>query len=288
MNRIKFMTIWGLLAIGASLLIFHKRQDDVVVVLHEGQDKNTTITMPYRDAVRLEVFFRELIMKDGLGYTLVGKKPMSFGVCRNKFPLDKMTVGWDTWQKYAHLCQNPRFGFWAEQAAWSKGIKALVLVDKQEAAQVIEQNRSDFQEVLQIPDVHLDLLLRAAQEQPLIQQVLHNHDALLGILLGYGRDNAWWYHARDKTQNNPSVWEQTLQPTGFIEYLRRHWSRAQMDDMFLPGFVGMAASAESMALKKHYLAARQDLIRYYEGKNFLEATLNLYKNGPSEIQKSEL
>jgi hypothetical protein len=48
----------------------------------------------------------------------------------------------------------------------------------------------------------------------------------------------------------------------------------------VPMFVGHPDSEESKELKKKYTAAKAALDRFYDGKNFLEATLSLFKCGP--------
>lgn len=231
------------------------------------------LQIPYIDAVFLELFFRKVILRDSLGYTLIGEKPMSFGVLSGY----TMRRGWEIWEKYKHHFANSRFEFWVEEATWTDQVKFVVLMDKHQLSKVFEENIQDFQLLLGT-DVSINRLLGQLPSQPFLKQILKNQEALIGICLGYGRTNAWWYHNRDKSLMNPSVWEKEYHNT-FPHYLMVSfcpWKKYQIEELALPGFVGEANAPETMLLKQRYVKARRGLIDYYTNKNFLEATLSLF------------
>ena len=264
--------------------------NEIALKIQEPFGKRLIIKMPLRDAKRLEWLFLNLMVQETWAYTLGGSKPVSFCFGELPFPslpsLFPMTIrfalGWKTWEKYHHLLENSRFEMWREIDPQSKRIQGLI-VDKFRFADAIEENREDFCKVLQKDPIQIDdLLVRPVMRQPFV-----HHNALLGILLGFGRGNAWWFFHRERWEKNPSVWEAEIHDPILRRFVQKFWSlnKFEITDMLLPAFAGDGHSEESIALKKRYLSIREELFQYYQGKNFLEATLSLYKSGP-DILKS--
>ena len=284
-KSVRAFIICGLLIVGAFITAgLYVRHKTVTIVVAECQDKKTPIEIPYIDAFFLDFFFRELILRDSLGYTLIGEKPMSFGGFsdpkRTFFPFITdycMVRGWKLWEKYKQYFLNPRYKFWMEESTWTERVKFIILIDKHQISEVFENNIQDFKLLLGA-DISTNHLLEQSQNKPLLKNILNNQEALIGILLGYGRDNAWWYHNRDKSLKNPSVWGRECQ-----NKFKLPWKKYQIEELALPGFVGDPDSSETILLKQRYLNARKRLLDYYKNKNFLEATLNLFKNGPDSV-----
>jgi hypothetical protein len=117
-------------------------------------------------------------------------------------------------------------------------------------------------------------LLREAKGSSLLE-VLEDHQALIGIILGYGRENSWAFlESCEKRVPVGDVWKgeiskeiQTCRvPVDIHECLALE---------SCPNFAGYPNSEESIALKKAYLLTRDKVINYYKDKDFLEATLSL-------------
>ena len=110
-----------------------------------------------------------------------------------------------------------------------------------------------------------------------MNEVLEGHQGLIGIVLGYGRDNSWQFHEACKNRTIVDwVWgeedsyfvEESMElDIPLTDYYLSHYS--------CPSFAGDPNSAESLALKAEYILTKQKVVEYYKGKDFLEATLSL-------------
>lgn len=110
-------------------------------------------------------------------------------------------------------------------------------------------------------------------EESSLEDVFQQHQALIGIVLGYGRNNAWEFQKRSaRREILRCVWDT-------VDGIQtREAARSIEESLFLescPSFAGDPFSEESLALKEEYLLTRQKVIEYYKDKDFLEATLSL-------------
>jgi hypothetical protein len=238
------------------------------------------VKMPRGDARCLDRFFREILVADSLAYTLVGAKPLSF-VCYRKAgglswmrPSLRISRGWKVWKRYQHLFQTDRLLFWSEESPWVGGVSCLILADVKQCNQLA--STADFRNVVAAPD-----LFRDVGHTSFFHDTLKMHEALIGILLGFGQENAWLYY-----QNGQLAKWAKLPPIGEADRGGRFYSwryctlqTIHMSDLGLPRFVGDPESEESRQLVNKYRTAREQIRRYYEGKDFLSATLSLYKYG---------
>ena len=120
-------------------------------------------------------------------------------------------------------------------------------------------------------------LLREAKNRSLMNEVLEGHQGLIGIVLGYGRDNAWQFLEGCKNRTAIGwVWgeednyfgEESLESDlTLANYYLSHYS--------CPSFAGDPNSVESLTLKTEYILTKQKVMDYYKDKDFLEATLSL-------------
>ena len=279
------LTLWLFLVI--ALLGELWQRSERVISVEDGNGETVSLHISRRDARRLELFFRKLIIKDPFAYTLAGSKPISDTSFRK--PLapffmvqsPSMLQGWKIWEKYRIHFENPRFSFWIEENPWVKNQFLVVLADQYHCNQVVQQHRQDFEQVLNKSPVNFNDLLHT---QPFFQNALLKHDALIGILFGFGRENSWDYCNPKKHKRLIWSMKKARRLIFRLKSRSRFFRTPQACDMLLPFFVGDPDSEESKDLKKTYLAIREKLIRYYEGKEFLEATLSLFMRGPSALE----
>lgn len=117
------------------------------------------ISLPKNDAKRLEYLFRELIVYNSAGYTLLGNKPVSFE-CFTKpqlkwdflyiwhtfFPSNlKKYRAWKTWQRYEHLFNKGiEILIWSEPSPWIKNGELIVIASKKQIDRVLQENQEEF------------------------------------------------------------------------------------------------------------------------------------------------
>ena len=277
------------------------QRSPVTLSIQEPRGSQKLIRIPRRDANRLEAFFRYVFAWDGIVFSLTGSKPLSLAahgigifdcgykpnhLIQHVYSIRRFKIGWETWEKYSHLFKNDRFIFWKENHRSKDQSMSLCLADKVYLSQIIEEHQREFNAILQQDRVDPEQLIQECLCKDIVADVLKGNSALLGIMLGYGRENAWFFQNQQGkvlTKPNPSVWtsaELKKIYKGHLGQKEMSFQQYEMEDVLVPFFVGYPDSAESKELKKKYIAAKEALDRFYVGKNFLEATLSLFKYGP--------
>lgn len=249
-----------------------------------------TLSLSVEDKNRLFCLMHLLFAEDNFAYTLLGSKPVSWATYREPFPFvnfsrfrNSMTryhrtlrLGWEVWLKYRHLF--PPIIFLAESSRRHPGSVSILIVNEEQFNRVVNDYKQDFQDVLHREITDGFQLLKEAQNSSLIDDVLQGHQALIGIVLGYGRDNSWEFLARsEKREPLGWVWDEVSNQKQQGVRVRR--GGANTEECLLlescPSFAGNPHSEESLVLKKDYLLTQQQVINYYKNKDFLEATLSL-------------
>jgi hypothetical protein len=286
---------------------------EVLVPSSEGQ--NITLVMPWKDKKNLEYLFYKMTIRDEGGYTLFGTKPMHMNVYLNPFSLStwknyysamslnhlRTYLGWKTCQKYQHLFENSNFVFLSEKNPfWEEVCKAsnisnpnvaILLINKVTMREVVEKYKHDFQNVLVRKNISYTKLLQEAQDKPFLQEVLQNHDGLIGTVFGFGRENAWLFEERKQGKNATqcvSLWDKTIyeffsnRPT----FTWKWFGFCSDDYSNVVGYPTCCAdpdSQETQELKEQFLQTRQKIIDYYKGKKFFEATLSILINSENPL-----
>lgn len=248
------------------------------------------LLLPMKDKKRLFGFMQLLFAEDTFAYPLLGSKPVSWASYQKSLSFDSwsafrdsrtkynriMRTGWKTWEKYCHLFRSD--SLWAEYPKCYPNSASILLINKDLFNTVVNNNKQDFQEVLHREIIDGYQLLEEAKHHSLMNEVLEGHQALMGIVLGFGRDNSWQFLERSEKRDPLGwIWDeadywsekdiQTSQNCSLTEHLLTLYS--------CPSFAGDPMSEESSALKKDYLQTKQKVLDYYKDKDFLEATLSL-------------
>lgn len=286
---------------------FHEnRKVKVWVRPSHGQD--FVISMPVKDRKHLDYFFKDLLIEDCGGYTLFGNKPMFMGgytkpfclltwhrFLRSLFPPNlRVCRGWKTWKKYQHFFSDSAFLLVAEPnplfLRWEKPtfreelnpVVSILLINKEKFCETVTAYQKDFQTILEREDLSCNQLLLEAETLPFLKTVLQCKEELFGILLGYGRENARLFQEREDGKEVAFFafpWGEE------VEYFFRHrlgdmwwWFGIypKQLELFLgyPTFLVDPDSLETKRLKEEFLETRKRILTYYEGKDFLEATLS--------------
>jgi len=248
-----------------------------------------TLNLPIKDRKKLAGLMQKLFAENSFAYTILGSKPVAWETYQNPLPLSNWTrfynafsehnrtirSGWKTWEKYKHLF--PSAHLWAESPKCHPGLISILIVNEDRFNDVVNKHKKDFQEVLCREIVDGFQLIREAKHRSLMNEILEGHQGLIGIVLGYGRDNAWQFLEGCKNRTAIGcVW--TEEYSSFVE--DAIGSNDTLTDYYLshyscPSFAGDPNSVESLILKTEYISTRQKIIDYYKDKDFLEATLSL-------------
>lgn len=279
--------LYGLLI--ATLLWQYSQSKTVSLKYLDLQGSTHTLSLPVKDRERLARLMQKLFAENSFAYTILGSKPVSWENYQNPLPLSDwarfyesfsehnrtIRSGWKTWEKYQHLF--PLALLWAESPKCHPGLISILIVNQDRFNDVVNKNKGDFQRVLCRSVVDGFQLIKEAKNRSLMNEVLEGHQGLIGIVLGYGRDNSWQFLEGCKNRT-PIGWIWGEEDDSFVEESIE--SDINLTDYYLslyscPSFAGDPNSEESLALKTEYLLTKQKVMDYYKDKDFLEATLSL-------------
>lgn len=155
----------------------------------------------------LEPFFRTLLCKSELGFVLLGAKPVmrtsytdhlswwhpiaSLGAIIPYFDKGNQyhKRSWGVWRKYFEKMSDK---FLIVEEKHSPLVTSIYVIHRELFCKVVNENQEDFERVLGIKVTGEDLLEKA-RDQPLFSALLNNNEFLLGMLLGFGKNNARLY-----------------------------------------------------------------------------------------------
>lgn len=261
--------------------------------------------IPIEDRALIDSFFKILMLQEDGAYVLFGDKPVvytayfdfseeevysNFG---RKFWLvnKQLRQGWHAWQKYAHQFPSTRFLLKGRRSSDDR--TEIVLIDKARFQCMFEEHVDDFQSILG-KNVTASSLLRRYENNDLpLFDLLQQHHALLGILLGYGKRNSWLFHFRDRVYENCHHFTLVVNPhpsSGFKSTKEeRNYYRSKLMGSFLeknhrkpykflylPMFIVNPQSQETKDLREKYLQQREQIHDIYSHGDFLEITLKQF------------
>lgn len=291
--------------------------------------------LPQEDRESLEWLFRHFWESS---YVLFGNKPMAIcyvqrvepyhpkvsgvysfmdSICRLHLENLVEIKGWETWKKYKHLFPSSNFVFL--ENCCENNI-AIVIVNKPSFMKSVEENLAYFKEVLGTHVTPQNIFDDCVRSTDLFKDVLHNHDGLLGILLGYGSHNAQLFHRKSEIEDAMYTQEslvpdhknlgakslenfcgKVLTPShgfttideeyNFINSRLRSFHNSKLNDfnpflLRMPGFAADDSSPETLKLKREYKNQYKKIISKYIKKDYLETTLNQFCNYSDREQTS--
>ncbi len=154
--------------------------------------------IPIEDQQKLETLFHQMMTGDYFACTLFGNKPLTFQEFFEdpwKLPAAGMFYphgffyleqGWNTWIKYQNQFPSSRFIF--KKIPSKVGYEFIILINKLAFSKLFDENKDIFEKVLG-PQITQQKILQEFEkgEKPL-SQILNEHEGLVGLVLGYGRE----------------------------------------------------------------------------------------------------
>ncbi len=250
---------------------------------HERSLSNKIHRIPIDDRWAIESFFKILLLQEDGAYVLFGDKPatytayldssnkeiFSFFRRKNNLVNKQLREGWKVWEKYAHLFPSRRFILKGKRTDCRR--VEIVLIDKEKFKRKFEENRGDFHQVLGNEKTGSYLLKSYENDDLPLFRHLKEHDALLGILLGYGERNAWLFYFRNQVYEESEEWEyyRKILTGSFPE--KNHGKPYK--SLYLPMFIADPNSQETKELREKFIQQRAEIQAIYGHGNFLEITL---------------
>lgn len=259
----------------------------------------------------LEFFFRSFYSPDSFGYTLFGDKPLSvtiYAIPKNEpSPEDSIDsvlniyhpenlrkyCGWEIWKKNQNLFPMQKYAFVESKNFVEGEFTAILFINKKEFLKVVDENLNDFRKVLEREITPESLLDEVLNSENVFGHVLKNHQGLIGTLLGYGRNNAWLFHRREKLfscfeKQSPLLGRARLDFKLSESFPRREYDYLKsvlkpFDDrgildfnpllLGLPNFAADLQTQETKLLKVKYENQYREIVHHFDKGNFLETTL---------------
>lgn len=298
-SSLSFFKLAQYLVIGASIIgalyfiFFHKNYTSIR-------------SIPAQDRQRIELFFRFLVQEDCVGHTLFGNKPMSvIGIfdphyrtndnAQKMYALNTQNVlkkiGLDTWLKYQHLFPSNNFQFVVKQ---EEEFLEVYIINKKEFLSTVRSNIKELCEKLGRSFTAEEFLENFIKEKD--SSSLLKSQSVLGILLGYGKENAelferlcalkkwnpYFGYSLRKPKLVPSSSFATIDEElkfiekNFTSFLDNKMINFPVIFMVPLGFRANPSSAETQRLKKQYHEEYRNIVRVYREGDFLETTLKQF------------
>lgn len=277
-RRLLFFGLSGVLVVCALIFFGYERNCYNLVSDRELENVRAKLeTLTPEEKADLAYFFDYACLFCQYPYTLLGYKPMS--ICnylqdsgdlpdllradyqrpRHKNFADSLERGYSILEKYSFLFSKKSHLIIRYHASNSQGMKEVALIDNQRCMKEIENNLDEFSRVLKksySPEQIFEILTHP-EDESFYKITQNNH--LLGILLGFGRNNAYLFslNKKDKLTSFSNEWP--------------GWPRKWL----LPCFICDRTTGETKNLKKRYKMARKFIRWTYFNRNQLEVTLAL-------------
>lgn len=265
-------------------------------------DTLTTINLiPEKDKKVIKVLFKYLFDEQTFAYSLYGDKPMTF--CdvsfKNNFltdlsktlPLDQFCQAfleiycepsslieerWKIWNNYQNQFRISKY-ILLEKSMGKR--TRIFFINKKAFENVVNDNLDLFQKIID-PKITAGELLRQFQlDNTNVFEILHNHEGLLGILLGFGRHNATLFQKREELID--ALGKDLREPKLVQEEIKAHDSNLQFLHEYDPYiissinrvcFVADSTHPETFMLKSKYGKLNKKIREIYSKDDWLEQT----------------
>jgi hypothetical protein len=232
--------------------------------------------IPAKDREILETFFDYLIHNSIIGYSLCGDKPASIETLPilSKIPIQYavkifakkqgysiLQNGIKTWSEYSYLFPSKNFVF-----RFVSEYNTIVLINKKEALRVIEENLDLFQKYTHSKQISTEFLKEVCYPKDRDYLIQYNR-ALLGILLGFGRNNSLAFTKRNYLQK--------------LENFKLYNTNDSLNSVMNPGFLVVANGTneeENDKIREICRRAKQKIGASFRKGFYFETFVDLFTN----------
>lgn len=204
---------------------------------------------------------------------------------------------WNVWKGLKDQYPMTRFLLIERKPpSFSTGESSVFLVNIAATACVLEKHYQKFRAAVVEDFDPLDIVFEIQDNHSLLWNTILGREDLLGILLGYGEENAWLFVKIKKWEEQSSDLRGS-QKTSFLRSLSMQTPGSNALSSFdplwpLPCF-GCYATTESSDLIKKYEHERRAIKKIYRGKDFVQVTLDRLTSkdlpvNPNDLYKEKL
>ena len=228
--------------------------------------------IPKEDSEKIDSLMSYLFLDEGFSYVLFGSKPMSMiGHDKNTpaayrelytHPLFELEFWWQTWEKYSHLFPMKDFFLFAQNGdEWFE----VFLINRSNALKTIEENLALFRKKIGVNFSSTEILKHIVSSRHVFEDGLNKSHALLGLLLGYGKQNAVRF---EKYFSKNRKWSFVSRaPKNSAEMMCMETSK-----LAVPSFSSFS-DRETVRVVKKYSGERERILEAYSKGDCLKITL---------------
>jgi len=280
------LLICGLLFLGGLVfLVCERNRYNIVSYREQLAVREKLKVLSPEEKQDLSFFINEIISFDQYPYTLVDYKPMSisnvviedtdasapFHGALKRPRYQRLKRGYLVWEKYQSLFPRKKH-ILIDYSFMGKGRKEIALICPKLCIATIDKHLDDFQEILGRRCTSEEAFSILTHPEHNDFYTIIDNARLIGILLGFGRNNAYLYEQHRGTASRSDTEHQGSRQ-GTLHLFSNEWPWPGA--LLSPGFVCDPTTEETQQLKKHYKKARRIVRSTYFLRNRLEVTLAL-------------
>ncbi len=276
--------------------------------------RETLKDIPPSDKKLLKYFFKKTMFHNLMAFSLFGDKPLSFRIY-HKSPILNFLCFYSkypqiliqenrlfhqslmTWKKYSHLFPSKNYLIQTYPSPYLKGEYEIVVINKEAFSKTLISNYLVFKRVLENEFSEKEILSQFESGKGKDFNIIRTHEGLLGILLGYGTENALNFHKRAQTfssnleevfpkelilsnqkKEKASISKEELQKLNSKLFSFSNELPALTPLITLPHFAADPTRPETVQLKNQYTQERKNMRKRFKQGNVLEHFLLQYIN----------
>lgn len=252
---------------------------------------------------QIESFLKVLVYQNHFGYTLFGDKPVSIAGYFSQEPFENLIWGrwdrsnlrnlWGIWEKYQKTLTIKEYVLINEMDVDVEGIQVISLINKKAFLAKVREHIDLFQSILGNHITPELLLEKVSLPHASLFRLLKCNEGLYGILLGFGKNNAFAFKRRlelakmvdplyrdfpirfslifPKSSNEFSSFSEEYEnlQTQLVPFPRKN----ELSHIIFPYMLVLENDNETTQLEKKYREDRKKIVQVYSKGDFLKITL---------------
>lgn len=250
----------------------------------------------------LELFLQTFFLEDDFSYTLFGEKPMSFSGFMKSSPILTEKIYYllptikhlshrkaaETFKKYRKYINKDYIFIFNENSTETY----IFFIHRNAFLTAIDNNLDVFLNELGENFTPESFLKEILEEKKPLLEIIHRHEGILGILLGYGRHNSllfqrkadilgrcWGYSQNTKASNNNISLYSTIEELNYLDKKLGFFSEESEYCPLIPiaplNFCSDNDFPETKKLKEKYTFLRRKINETYANSNPFELILKI-------------
>lgn len=274
---------------------------------HKTAKSIANFPLTAEERVSIKEFFRDLLFENQGAYTLYGTKPVSISCLTppsSPEEIEKIKAYYDSlpeeerpqmkeklydyesnyqkWQTIKHRFAICQYLFGSFPSRFNESVEIVFFVNIEETLRILLRCYEDFRRILGYDFDPMTVTFEVEdRDSKFWRDVLQSH-ALLGILLGFDRDDSWffeWDREFEESQNKKGDFIRTL-PSTFYDEPDIYYPDPQ--NFMLPPFRIYGLHPDSV-LNHKYEQERKFIKKLYQGRDEVDVALEwLTRQGKKE------